>query len=136
MNEEIIDDLEITVKKQSKRNLFLIIFSLIYSIANLIACFFAFEQIRTIVISVFVLAAFAIIEVIVSLFVKKRAYFYHGLIGIGSILIVILAINIFELTPRKAENTLPFLIIFLSLFQLSFNLFILYKEPKKQKHIL
>jgi hypothetical protein len=69
---EIIDDIEIPVKKQSKRNLFLIIFSLIYSIVNFIACFFAFVQIRSIVISVFVLAAFAIVEIIVSLSTSVR----------------------------------------------------------------
>jgi hypothetical protein len=132
---EVIDDLEITVKKQSKRNVFLMVFSIIYSIANFIACLFAFEQIRTIVISVIILAAFAIVEIIVSLSVKKRAYFYHGIIGIGAILIVFLAINIFDLTPRKAENKLPFMILFLSFLQLVFNVFILYKEPKKLKHI-
>jgi hypothetical protein len=136
MNEEIIDNLEITEKNPSKKNAFLIVFSLIYSIANFIACLFAFEQIRTIVISAFVLAAFAIVEIIVSLSLKKRAYFYHGIIGIVTILTVFLAINIFDLTPRKAENKLPFLMVFLSFFHLVFNLFILYKEPKKQKHIL
>lgn len=136
MNNEIIDNLELPEKNHDKRNVFLIVFSLIYSLGNFIACLAAFDQIRSIVISVFVLGAFAIIEIIVSLSVKKRAYFYHGIIGIGAILIVFMVINIFDLTPRKAENKLPYLMIFLSLFHLTFNLFILYKEPKKQKHIL
>ncbi|MFN5982606.1 MAG: hypothetical protein ACK476_12065 [Fluviicola sp.] len=69
---EIIDDLDLTVKNQSNRNAFLIIFSIIYSISNFIACFFAFVQIRSIVISVFILAAFAIVEIIVSLSTSVR----------------------------------------------------------------
>lgn len=133
---EIIDDLEIPVKKQGKRNLFLIVFSLIYSISNFIACLFAFDQIRSIVVSVFVLAAFAIVEIIVSLIVKKRAFLYHGISGIGTLLIVFMVINLLNLTPSQAENKLPFLMLFLSLLHFAFNLFILYKEPKKQKHIL
>lgn len=133
---EIIDELEILNKKQGKRNLFLIVLSLIYSMANFIASLFAFDQIRSIVVSVFVLAAFAIVETVVALVVKKRMYFYHGLIGIGTLFVVFMVINILNLTPSQAENKLPFLMLFLSLFHFAFNLFILYKEPKKQKHIL